>query len=69
MYGSQATAWRRLKRWSEEGIWNEIMESLRDSAYQKGKFSLDTVCIDSSFIETKKGKRTPRTTVTRKEKA
>lgn len=35
MYGSQATAWRRLKRWSEEGIWNEIMESLRDSAYQK----------------------------------
>ncbi len=69
MYGSQATAWRRLKRWSEEGIWNEIMESLRDSAYQKGKFSLDTVCIDSSFIETKKGERTPRTTVTRKEKA
>ncbi len=69
MYGSQATAWRRLKRWSEEGIWNEIMESLRDSAYQKGKFSLDTVCIDSSFIETKKGERIPPTTVTRKEKA
>lgn len=69
IYGSQATAWRRLKRWSEEGIWNEIMESLRDSAYQKGKFSLDTVCIDSSFIETKKGERTPHTTVTRKEKA
>ncbi len=55
-YGSHVTAWRRLKRWSEEGIWNEIMESLRDSAYQKGKFSMDIVCVDSSFIETKKGR-------------
>ncbi|MGB3907346.1 MAG: transposase [Methanomethylovorans sp.] len=69
VYGSQATAWRRLKRWSEEGIWNKIMESLRNSAYQKGKFSFDTVCIDSSFIETKKGERTLRIMVTRKEEA
>jgi hypothetical protein len=44
------------------------MESLRDSAYHKGKFSIDTVCIDSSFIETKKGEKTPITTVTKKEK-
>jgi transposase len=65
IYGSQATAWRRLKRWSEEGVWNEIMESLRDSAYQKGKFSMDVVCVDSSFIETKKGENIPNTTATR----
>jgi len=68
-YGSSVTAWRRLKRWSEEGIWNQIMESLRDSAYQKGKFSLETVCVDSSFIETKKGEKGQHTMVTRKEKA
>jgi transposase len=68
-YGSHVTAWRRLKRWSEEGIWNKIMESLRDSAYQKGKFSLETVCVDSSFIETKKGEKEQHTTVTRKGKA
>lgn len=30
------------------------LESLRDSAYQKGKISLETVCVYSSFIETKK---------------
>jgi transposase len=66
-YGSPATAWRRLKRWSEEEeVWNEIMESLRDSAYQKGKFSMDIVCVDSSFIETKKGAKIPNTTVTKK---
>ena len=67
-YGSEIIAWRRLKRWSEAGIWNKIMESLRDSGYHKGKFSIDTVCIDSSFVETKKGEKTPITTVTKKEK-
>ena len=34
----------------------------------EGKFSMETVCVDSSFIETKKGEKTPHTTVTRKEK-
>ncbi|MDK2947547.1 MAG: hypothetical protein PWQ63_707 [Methanolobus sp.] len=67
-YGSYATAWRRLKRWSEEGIWGTVMESLRDSAYNDGKFSMDIVCVDSSFIETKKGGKIPHTTAIRKEK-
>jgi hypothetical protein len=57
IHGSYATEWRRLKRWLEEGVWNEIMESLRDSAYNDGKFSMDTVCVNSSFIETKKGRK------------
>ena len=56
-YGSGVTAWRRLRKWSEEGIWDEIIESLRDSACHAGKFSTETVCVDSSFIETKKGRR------------
>jgi transposase len=64
-YGSYATAWRRLKRWSREGIWEEIMESLRNSAYNDGKFSMDIVCVDSTFVETKKGDKIPHTTVTR----
>jgi transposase len=65
-YGSRATAWRRLKWWSEEGVWNEIMESLRDSAYQESKFSMDVVCVDSSFIETKKREKIPNTMDTKK---
>ncbi|MBZ4646315.1 MAG: TIS1421-transposase protein [Clostridia bacterium] len=64
-YGFYATAWRRLKRWSEEVVWAQIMESLRDSAYQDGKFSMDIACVDSSFIETKKGEKIPLTTVAR----
>ena len=64
-YGSRATAWRRLKWWSEEGVWDEILESLRDSAYQDAKFSMETACVDSTFVETKKGEKIPHTTVIR----
>jgi len=66
-YGSYVTAWRRLKRWSEEGVWEELMESFRDSTYQDDKFSMDIVCVDSTFVETKKGEKIPHTTVTREE--
>jgi transposase len=67
-YGSYATAWRRLKRWSEEGIWGKIMESLRDSAYKDDMFSMDIVCVDSTFVETKKGEKILHTTATRERK-
>jgi transposase len=67
-YGSYATAWRRLKRWSEEGIWGKIMESLRGSAYKDDMFSMDIVCVDSTFVETKKGEKIPHTTATREGK-
>ncbi len=67
-YGSYATAWRRLKRWSEEGIWAKILESLRDSAYQDDKFSMDIVCVDSTFVETKKGEKIPHITATKRRK-
>ncbi|RPJ75227.1 MAG: transposase [Alphaproteobacteria bacterium] len=35
-YGSYVTAWRRLKRWSEEGFWDMIFDSLKGDYYQKG---------------------------------
>ncbi len=56
-YGSYVTAWRRLKRWSEEGVWDMIFDSLKDDSYEKGQLSLKIVAIDSSFIEAKKGEK------------
>ncbi|MDD3316749.1 MAG: transposase [Methanosarcina sp.] len=56
-YGSYVTAWRRLKGWSEEGIWDMIFDSLKDDFYQKGQLSLGIVAIDSSFVEAKKGRK------------
>lgn len=54
-YGSYVTAWRRLKRWSEESVWDKIFDSLIDDSYQNGQLSLEIVAIDSSFVEAKKG--------------
>jgi transposase len=56
-YGSYAIAWRRLKRWSEEGIWGKIMESLRDSAYKDDMFSMDIVFVIVLLSKQKKGRR------------
>ena len=54
-YGSYSTAWRRLKRWQEEGIWIRIIQSLRDKAYTDGKISLESTSIDSKTVAAKKG--------------
>jgi len=66
-YGAPVTAWRRLRRWSAEGVWDRIVEVLRDAAYQQGRLSLDldVVSVDSSLVETKKGEGMQPTTGTR----
>ena len=66
-YGAPVTAWRRLRRWSEEGVWDTIVEVLRDAAFQRGRLSLDldVVSVDSSLVETKKGERARPTAGTR----
>ncbi len=68
-YGSYVTAWRRLKRWSEEGVWERIFISIRDIAFRSDNLDLDVVAIDSSFVEAKKGARMSNTMGTRNEKA
>ena len=54
-YGSGVTAWRRLKRWSEDGTWERIHNAILHTAYENGIVSLDVVSIDSTFIEAKNG--------------
>lgn len=48
-YGSYKTAWKRLKKWQEEGVWNRIFKVLASIRSYK------RVAIDSSTIEAKKG--------------
>ena len=68
-YGSYVTAWRRLKRWSEEGIWFEVLCAIRNTAYSTGKLSVDTVSVDSTLIDSKKAENFQGTTATREGKA
>ena len=53
-YGSCVTAWKRLRRWSEEGVWDRVLAAIRDSAYSAKKLSLNTVSFDSSLVDSKK---------------
>ena len=53
-YGSYVTAWKRLKRWSAEGVWTNILIEIRNNAYHLGELSLDIVSVDSSLVDSRK---------------
>jgi hypothetical protein len=67
-YGFYVTAWRRLKRWSVEGVWDRILNSLIDGFYQNGQLSLEIVAIDSSFVEAKKEEKVSNIMDSKREK-
>jgi transposase len=67
-YGSYVTAWKRLNRWSVEGVWTNILIEIRNNAYSLGELSLDIVSVDSSLVESKKEGSSLSITATRKEK-
>jgi transposase len=50
-YGSYKTAWKRLKKWQDEGVWDRIFRALA-SIREHG-----IVSVDSSTVEAKKGER------------
>ena len=53
-YGAYQTAWRRLARWSKEGVWSRILAAAHEQAYAIGKLSLESVAVDSTLIDSKK---------------
>jgi transposase len=32
-YGDEVTAWRRLKRWEEQGVWVELLDTIIEQEY------------------------------------
>jgi len=49
-YGHYSTAFRRLKRWQNEGVWSKILGSLINCS----KPSLEKVSVDSTTVEARK---------------
>lgn len=49
------TAWRRLKRWEEQGVWKGIMDALIAKGYSIGMVKMNSLSIDSSTVPAKKG--------------
>lgn len=54
-YGAPTTAWRRLKRWGEEGIWERIWRAALTHLDQQGKVDWSMAFLDGSFAPAKKG--------------
>jgi len=48
-YGSYKTAWKGLKRWQAEGVWDRVFKALESMR------SHDRVAVDSSTVEAEKG--------------
>ena len=54
-YGSYVTAWRRHRRWTQDGTFARIWHMLLSELEFKGKLDLKKCALDGSFIRAKKG--------------
>jgi transposase len=54
-YGAPTTAWRRLKRWGEEGVWECIWRAALAALDRHGRLDWSIVFLDGSFVPAKKG--------------
>ena len=54
-YGSYTTAWRRLKAWEENGVWDKIWRKLLQILSRDDKLMLEVGMVDGTFASAKKG--------------
>jgi transposase len=54
-YGASTTAWRRLKRWGEEGVWERIWRAALATLDQCSQLDWSMAFLDGSFAAAKKG--------------
>ena len=54
-YGSHVTAWRRLRRWEEEGVWEHVWRAALASLDEAERLCWETAYLDGSFAPAKKG--------------
>lgn len=54
-YGAPTTAWRRLKRWGEEGVWERIWRAALATLDRRGQLDWTIAFLDGSFAPAKKG--------------
>jgi transposase len=52
---SYTTAWRRLRRWEEQGVLKAILDALIAKGYSLGVVEIGSLSIDSTTVPAKKG--------------
>jgi transposase len=56
---SGVTCWRRLRDWTEAGVWPALHQVLLDELRAAGKLDLETAVVDGSHVRALKGGLTP----------
>jgi transposase len=56
---SGVTAWRRLREWTEAGVWPRLHEVLLAELRKEGLLEMDDAAIDGSHVRALKGGLTP----------
>jgi transposase len=56
---SGVTAWRRLRDWTEAGVWPQLHEVLLAELRAAGLLDMDDAAIDGSHVRALKGGLTP----------
>jgi transposase len=54
-FGSGMTAWRRLRSWSDAGVWNRLHEALLSQLNAANQIDWSRAIIDASYAQAKKG--------------
>jgi transposase len=54
-YGALTTVWRRLKRWDEAGLWEQIWRAALAVLDEQGKLDWSIAFLDGSFVPAKNG--------------
>lgn len=54
---SGQTCWRRLREWQRAGVFQRLLERLRELALEAGLVDLERVLVDASLVDAKKGAR------------
>jgi transposase len=57
-YGSGVRCWRRLRDWTQAGVWGRLHELLLAELHSTGKIDWTRAAVDASHIRSKRG-RTP----------
>ncbi len=54
-YGAATTAWRRLRTWEEQGVWEQIWRAVLASLDAQGRLEWAQAFLDGAFVPAKKG--------------
>lgn len=57
LYPSGVTCWRRLRRWQEQGVWEQAWRQLLRELDRRGRIDWDEAFLDATFLQAKRGAR------------